>query len=535
MNRGVRNEPGTESPNKASREGMICRINCRLFLPAISIVGIVFALTTNIESVPPLWRDEGWTISVARNWVELGHYGRLKNGALAPRGLEGGTPVVASVALSFLLFDVGVYQARLVFVAYTLAALALLYYLAHRFYNRAIAIGSLGVLIFLSSHADLHPFIMGRQVLGEVPAIVFLLLGLMCFLFAGEKSLWFILPSILFWSIALITKAQVQPFWVMSLAIPLMVTLCRRNWRAASLLGAGLIGAYLLSLAWLQFIAGLQSMHRPPLSGLTQVIALALNKHSRSAVLMETYQFGLPTLLGFCWAFWVLLRKSNHFENHTDVVRLAFLVLAGSWFAWYEFLSIGWVRYMFPPVFLGSIFVAAMLFDWTERFNFASTIKRAGGAIRSFHLSSGSLSALAAIVLVAMSLARTGTILYGAYVVTPDNSVMEVAQFLNTRTSPQALIETYESELLAFLKRRYHYPPDQTAVELIRKFSFGERVTIDYDPLAADPDFLVIGPTNRFWDFYDPYLKTGAFRLLQSYSRYDIYERVRTSPMSPNS
>ena len=509
---------------------MICRINYRLFLPAISIIGIVFALTTNIESVPPLWSDEGWTMSVARNWVELGHYGRLKDGALAPRGLEGGSPVVASVALSFLLFDVGVHQARLVFVVYTLAALAALYYLAQRFYNRAVALGTLGVLIFLSAHVDIHPFIMGRQVLGEVPAILFLLLGYACFLFAGEKSIWFILASILFWSIALITKAQVQPFWVISLAMPLMVTLCRRNWRAASLLGAGLVGAYLLSLAWLQFIAGIQSIHRPSLTGLTQVIALALNKHSRLAALLETYLFGLPTLLGLCWALWSLLRKSNYFESHLEVVRLSLFVLAGSWFAWYVFLSIGWPRYMCPSVFLGSIFVAAMLFEWTDRFNLVATLQHATGGLKDFRFNRSRLYALAAVILVAMSLARTGTILYGAYGVTSDNSVMEVARFLNTRTPPGALIETYESELFVFLKRRYHYPPDQIAVELIRKNSFGERVIIDYDPLAADPDFLVIGPTNRFWDFYDPYLKTGAFRLLQSYSRYDIYERVRNEP-----
>jgi hypothetical protein len=64
-------------------------------------------------------------------------------------------------------------------------------------------------------------------------------------------------------------------------------------------------------------------------------------------------------------------------------------------------------------------------------------------------------------------------------------------------------------------------------VDLIRKNSFGERVKIDYDPLAANPDYLVVGPQSKFWDFYDPYLRTGDFHLLRDYSRYQIYERVR--------
>jgi hypothetical protein len=244
---------------------------------------------------------------------------------------------------------------------------------------------------------------------------------------------------------------------------------------------------------------------------------------------METYLYGLPTLFGLCWAFVGFVGKRISLEKPTDVVRLAIFVLAGSWFAWYELLSIGWPRYMFPPVFIGSIFVAAMLFDWTERFSLASTFSRAAEMLTNSRFNWRNLRAFAAVLLISMSLARTVAILYGAYVIRPDKSVLEVAQFLNTTTPPGALIETYESELFFYLKRPYHYPPDELVVNLIRKIQLGERVAIDYDPLTSDPDYLVIGPQNRFWDFYDPYLKTGAFRLLRSYSRYEIYERVRTS------
>jgi hypothetical protein len=52
-------------------------------------------------------------------------------------------------------------------------------------------------------------------------------------------------------------------------------------------------------------------------------------------------------------------------------------------------------------------------------------------------------------------------------------------------------------------------------------------VPIDYDPLAADPDYLVVGYYGRLWDLYDPAIESGAFRLLQEYGTYRIYERVR--------
>lgn len=65
-------------------------------------------------------------------------------------------------------------------------------------------------------------------------------------------------------------------------------------------------------------------------------------------------------------------------------------------------------------------------------------------------------------------------------------------------------------------------------VELIRRtFLYENNTQIRYDPLEANPDYLVIGPHSKRWQLYEPVLRTGAFRLLRSYTRYQIYERVR--------
>jgi 4-amino-4-deoxy-L-arabinose transferase-like glycosyltransferase len=130
--------------------GLCALLALSLFLPG----------TMNFESTPPLWWDEGWTLSVVRNWVERGHYGRLLDGEPASPGLAASFPVIAPIALSFRLFGVGVWQGRLVGVLFTLGALALIYYLACRLYDRSVAIWTLAVLLLMSvgGNADLVLF-----------------------------------------------------------------------------------------------------------------------------------------------------------------------------------------------------------------------------------------------------------------------------------------------------------------------------------------------------------------------------------------
>jgi 4-amino-4-deoxy-L-arabinose transferase-like glycosyltransferase len=498
-------------------------ITSRLGLAAF----VVFLAVVNLESTPPLWWDEGWTLTAARNWVERGYYGPFLDGQPAARGMEGAFSYTLPIAFSFQVLGVGVYQGRLVGVVFTFATVALLYFLARRLYSRSIALATLAVLMLMSPHVDIHPLLMGRQVLGEIPAMFFLLAGYACFLLSGTASLWFMPAAMFFWSLALITKTQVPPFWAVSLIVPWILVLYQRNWKLVGVLLAGFVGSIILSLGWQQLILRFKSIPPPPVSGMTQLIALALDRHTRSVVLIETLRFGLPTLLGLSWGLWSYLYRRQQVTTHKDVVRVALFILPASWFAWYECLSVGWPRYLFPSAFVGSIFVAAMVYDWTTQFNLASTIQKAGSALKTIRFSRDKLAALASVVLITTSFGQTLKILYGAYVIEADDSIKDVVRFLNTNTSPNALIETYESELFFLLDRPYHYPPDQVHVDLIRRNSFGQSVNIDYDPLAANPDYLVVGPQSKFWDFYDPYLKTGDFRLLRDYSRYQIYERVR--------
>src|SRR5712692_1203021 len=241
------------------------------------VVGILLVLalftlgTINLDSTPPLYWDEGWTLSVARNWIERGHYGRLLAGDLAPPGKEAAFPVTAPVALSFRLFGVGVRQGRLVGVLFMLATLGITYYLARQLYDRRVAAGTLAVLLLLPMYPQLHPLFMGRTVLAEIPMLFYLLTGYTCFLLSTYWSIYFIFLALLFWGIALITKAQVLPFWTISLALPLLVTLFKRQWKFAGLLAVGLGASLLVSQCLLlleQFLLRGHTLPKTHLSGL---------------------------------------------------------------------------------------------------------------------------------------------------------------------------------------------------------------------------------------------------------------------------
>lgn len=493
---------------------------------------LIIAATINLESTPPLWWDEGWNLSVARNWVELGHYGRLLAGEPISPAMSTGFPAIAPVALSFRLLGVGIWQGRLIGVFFTFGALALIYYLATRLYNRPVAIATLAVLLLMSPHFRIHPILMGRQVLGEMPALFYLLAGYACFLSALHRPLWFMPLATVFWGISLNTKAQVLPFWTVSLLIPSLIALFKRRWRFAGPLVVGLLGSFAVSRLLLllqQLVLRDYTTPRTPIYGLYDVTALVPIFRNRVLALTAVLMFGLPLLLGLCYGAWKLIRDRDRAVLNLDseIVRQALLVLAGSWFVWYVCLSNGVPRYLFPSVFVGSIFVAALLYDLTDRFSLTFIIKHGGFALRHLRFNQQSAGALVATVLIALTFPTTMRILYRSYFTNADTSSLQAANFLNTQTATGALIETYDSELFFLLDRRYHYPPDQISIELIRRTLLGQDAAVAYDPLAADPDYLVVGPFSRIWQLYDPVLATGAFRLIRTYSRYKVYERIR--------
>lgn len=106
-----------------------------------------------------------------------------------------------------------------------------------------------------------------------------------------------------------------------------------------------------------------------------------------------------------------------------------------------------------------------------------------------------------------------------------ERDLFELIAYLHTATPASALIETYDSELFLFLNRRYTYAPPQALVDVIRHHQDPNH-PISYDALQAKPTLLVVGEYGRWAEFYQPLIKQGRVRLVQTIGRYQIYQPV---------
>ncbi|MHB1318217.1 MAG: ArnT family glycosyltransferase [Anaerolineae bacterium] len=490
---------------------------------------LLFISFWRLDSVPPLWWDEGWTLSVARNWVELGHYGRLLNGEPVPAGLSGSFVIVAPVALSFRLLGVGIWQGRLPGVLFMLGALGMMTDLARRLYGARVAVITLGTLLLLLG-PGVSPILQGRQVLGEVPMLFYLVAGYSCLLTAFRRPVAFLPLTALCWGLALASKAQPVPFWMLAVGVPIGASLFRRRWRAATILVVAALGSvalWRLMPVVQQLIVGPDLVERESLSGLRDVTALVFAVANRLSSLQILMISAPSVAAGLFYELWLRVRRQIPIvDPAVDTARLSLWVLAGSWMAWYIGASVGWARYLFPAAFLGAPFGAAMLGAILDDMSYRDIVRRAAQTMTMLRVREGA-RALLLILLVVWTIAVTPAVFFAHYLVGADDSVTQVATYLNDEVSDSALIETYESELFLLLDRRYHYPPDQLTVPLNRRTFVGQDVEIDYDPLAADPEYLVIGNQALVWGLYDPELVAQHFALVLETRRYQVYARAR--------
>jgi hypothetical protein len=516
-----------EFTDAAASRLSIRRIVVGFFLIFSALVMGVFEL----EITPPPWWDEGWTLCVARQWIETGHYGCLLEGQPAAPLLAGHLPVVASISAGFRLFGIGIWQARLVELLYAFSALGLLYYLTADLYNHKVALGTLLLVLFFPADWEMHPLIIGRQVLGEMPMVFFLLAGYFCMRMVERHVAW-LAGAMGCWGLALFTKMQVRPFLALSLAVPILLSLWRHEWRISRLIGAAAVGAgtVFLLLGWLKsvWLEG-HTLPMPPMSGLLQVSAIVLVPTVRIGALIFTLSNLLPTLCGLGVATMAMVKQWRRAQPFgiREGVRLMLLTFLLSWFGWFVTLSLGGERYAFPLSFLATPFVAALLYDLSQGYNVRAVMHSIGDVIRERRMTVLHMQHAAVLFIALVIFGMTVQARYD-FRARKDGSVFpEVIEFLNRHIQPDALIETYESELLFLLHQPYHYPPAQLDIGLIQR-GWEQHLELPYDALEANPDYVVVGEFGRRAGIYRTAVAKGQIHLLRTMGHYQIYERVRS-------
>lgn len=210
----------------------------------------VFLIILNITKSPRVWLDEGIFTEVAKNLAWHGVQGiqiapnQIMSSAVVSTS---GYPLIFPVAASFRLFGTGLWQARLPMILFMLSLVTIFYFFSKKRQGFYWAIFS--VLLLLS----FSPFYgNGRPVQGEVPGLVFLMLGSLLFLyweeglFADERAAAF---SGLFFGLSAATKPLFLIVLVPSLLLSFFVFLKKTVNRENLLLFFG--GFTVPIIAWL--------------------------------------------------------------------------------------------------------------------------------------------------------------------------------------------------------------------------------------------------------------------------------------------
>jgi hypothetical protein len=480
----------------------------------------VIAALYRLTELPPAWWDEGWTMSVARNWVVEGHYGHMLLGQPVSPALAGHFPVVAMLAGSFALFGVGFLQARVTFVFCALLSLLVLYLFTRDLYGRRAAGLAILLLCLIPVQWDLTPALVGRQVLGEVPSVLFLTLGFLFLVRSAGNRRGCLVWAALAFGVAIATKAQVVPF-VVAGSLVTAVAYYRRDRRGALTHVFVLAGAFAVQAGLNMLRSALIDSHGVPqesVSGLTQVTAMVTDSGIRISTIRFALLSGLPVTIGLLWTLvrqWRLMRNGPP-SGWSDSVELLALLIAVSWFAWYVFLSIGWGRYAFPPVFLAAPFMAHLILSLADSV-FTVAARTRAGQLKRFG---------AATLLLVFAVVLGRQVVLGVREVPSmiaDTPLEAVADSIEANVPEGCTIETYESELLFLLDRPCHFPPPQLNVDLIRKGWLDSAWKMPYDLRTVKTDYLLVGSFGG--GLYEPLIRDSLYVPAGHFGAYRLYRR----------
>jgi hypothetical protein len=388
------------------------------------------------------------------------------------------------------------------------------------------------LLILLAPHPRANAWWMARQMFAEPLMLLGIVGGFVFLLLARTRTRLLLVGAALCWGAALYAKTQPQPFIALTLAAMVFLNLSNRRKREAGYIlatAAAAIGVWrFVGMANQWSIAG-HTLPPQILPRALTVFGLVLTPEIRITALLFAALVGTATIAGlFFFVFARIRRKQSLWmQDANDDLRLGLWVFAAAWMLWFIGAAhAGIPRYIFPAIFLGAPFAAVMLSDLTAGFDLRVTLERMTLPFRQRRVTRQSLGAWLAFLLVLFYLPLTVSIGWGTWAAAEGRQPAAATEFLNRNTPSAARIETYESPLFLGLERAYHFPPDALHLELNKRAAHLP-ANVDYDPLHADPDYLVVGPTGRTWKVYDEVIEARAFRLVERFGQYEIYERVR--------
>ena len=324
---------------------------------------VLFLALHNLSYYPPTWYDEGVHLLVARKLATEGRY--LFGPALGPT-------VFFPVAAAFRVAGTELLPARTVMAGYLLLFVAAFYALSYQLGGWKVA--TVATLILISSPGT-YLVRYGRQVLGEVPAALFFLLGILVWLKAleGGRGLTRFTKLVfggLLLGLSILTKNQfvlLLPAWFL---VGVAGRLYHRETRLSTTV-APVVGALVCVASWylvqrfcFPYGERLASQNVQEWSDALDrgVLTFSPGRMLEAVKFLTSqdaiYAWALP---GCAYAGVLSLRRSK------AGLRWALLaVVSAVWLAWFVAFSVAWPRYAFLPLTVCTLFVAQLFHDLTD-------------------------------------------------------------------------------------------------------------------------------------------------------------------------
>jgi hypothetical protein len=480
------------------------------------------ALTIRLEAYPKVWFDEGYKLNAAYTLATEHVYGTQSVEGLHPFDplISTGPADIVPIALSFALFGAGVLQARLVIVLYAILALVSLYFIAEYLYGPVRALIFSLVVLAAPSIQGINFAMLGRQVLGEIPALAFILLGLwMAFISWETRKVRFSVISGFAMGLGLLSKNQVA--FALLPAISLLIAVAAVRYRQLFwLLSISLSLILSVQLGW----AILGYMYTPEI--IREENYLLLRESVQIHVLTGLFGSTLTTQGIFITLFMVFGAMAAAFrlwffnpnKGSNKSLAEAMLVIFVFFSAiWYALFSIGWPRYTFFGMVFAWLFVGQ--FTW-EVIKFTSTkIATLNANNRKMAMTSG---------VVSLSVLALFTSIYPISQAAGGNSLREVGEYIRENIDDQDLIETWEYELVSTSGHvMIHHPHQRYILQAIRQY-FHEQQSFDlkYNLMIARPQYLITGPFSDWTSIYDPLTISEYFEEVSTIGPYRVYQRT---------
>jgi len=495
----------------------------------VTAVGlVVFLAFYRLSDYPTTWYDEGSHLHVPKTLVRFGVYADYSSEGFRIYGptVGVGPTVMLPIAAMFRLFGIGLVQARLVMAVYLLAAVYVFYRLALLLGGRQLAWVATALLIATRGTGLLE---YGRQVLGEVPGLFFLLAGVWLWFQAWERSGWRRLGLVgLLLGLSMVTKQQyllilaptLLAAWLLNLIyyrsapqrvflVPgIVAAACYAFWQVYLIffLGSGTAAENLAHFR--EFTAGAALVFSPDLMkrGVSELLSLKVYLSVVAPVLLYGASLAIP----------------RQREGH----QWGILFVLVAWnLVWYVVASVSWLRYAFPALAVASLFVARFFHDLTDGFHWSAAglwqaLRRGDPLLPRLALQGTLLVWLAAMIV--LPLGKTAW----QIVSPPFNAPAAMAAYLNANVPREALIETWEPELGFLTNHTYHFPPQillNTAVQYI--WQGGTPPAQDYDFVRTErPTYVLVGEFARWVNMYPPdVLAEAHYTFVTNIEAYELY------------